>query len=205
MKNNYKFLLFFLLSHFAFGQKINTIDCRIAYLPSIKYDNKTIQISKDQAKKIDSLISLKTFKITFTENDIAQIKELYNKKTFDGTKIYKISDSTYSKILSEKQIKLNFERIDTLPEKSIEDIITNVVDGAPFRLTAKTRKNKFLFENNFAGGFKFKELRKYLIFYSIYHNIEFCNPSNKIVKEYFSRENFLKTLIYCLTRIEAED
>lgn len=203
MKNKLQFLLFIILTSFIFGQKTNTIDCKITYLPSIKHDDFLINISKNQSKKIDSLIALKMFKITFTEADISKIKELYGKKSINGTKIYAVSDSAYFKILTEKQIIFNFQEIEALPVKSIVDIISNVVDGSPFRVIAKTRNNTFKFDNNLAGGLKFKELRNYLIFYSIYQNIKFCSSFNKDVEEYFSLEYLLKTLFRCIERIEA--
>ncbi len=202
MKIKLLFLAVILSLSFVSAQKTNKIDCRITYLPSIKYDSATTIISKDLARKIDSLVALKTFKITFTENDIVKIKELYSKKSIDGTKIFDVSDSVYCQMLNEKQFTLHFNEIEKLPLKSIVDVLGSVIDGAPFRLTAITNNNTFKFENNFAGGPKFKELKNYLVFYTIYQETKFCGVSNKSAETYFSRDYFLKTLLHCIDRIE---
>ncbi|MFN1216790.1 hypothetical protein ACKW6Q_07350 [Chryseobacterium kwangjuense] len=204
MKTLIHLLFLIIFSGSVSGQRSNTIDCKITYLPSIKNDDKLIKISKQQAKKTDSLIALKSFKIKLSQDDINKFNELYNRKAFDGERIYKISDSTYSKILKNKEVELDLNLINTIGAKSILDLISGVIDGAPFTLTAKTSNNTFIFNDNFRGMPKLIELREYLIFYFIYQETKFCKPSNKLVEEYFSREKLLKNIMYSLTRIESE-
>lgn len=188
---------------FVFGQNKNTISCKITYLPSFRYENTSTKISKEQAKKIDSLILLKSYKINLSDNDIKMIKELYEQNDFEGNKIYKISESAFLKLLNEKEIIIDFNSIDSVSEKSITDLISSVIDGSPFTLTANTKNNHLIYEDNFFAMPIFRKLQKYLIFYTIYHEITFCKNDNKLVKDYFGRKNLMKNIIYFMGKLES--
>lgn len=197
---NISLLFITLFSVLAYGQKIN---CQITYLPTIRSEDKLTRISKNQFAKIDSLISLENFQIDLSNQDMETLTELYNTRDFEGNRIYNMADSTFSKILIEKKIKLDFRLINKISEKSIIDLISGTIDGAPFILTIKTKNNNFQFINNFADGLTFKNIREYLIFYFIYKDLRFCKNDNKLVEDYFSTENMLKNLLYCISRIES--
>ncbi|MEJ5050477.1 hypothetical protein WH221_11595 [Chryseobacterium culicis] len=184
-------IIFITVSHILVsGQSKNTVSCKITYLPTIRYENTSTKISKEQAQKIDSLIHLKSYKIAFSDNDLKMIKELYEKIDFQGNKIYKISESAFLTLLKEKEITIDFNSINSLSEKSITDLISSVIDGSPFTLTVSTKNNHLTFTNNFSGMPRVKELQKYLIFYSIYHELTFCKNDNELVKNYFWKERF---------------
>ncbi|MBB6331814.1 hypothetical protein HNP24_002764 [Chryseobacterium sediminis] len=197
-------IIFITVSHiFISGQNRNTINCKITYLPTIKHENTSTKISKIQAKKIDSLIQLKSYKIDFNDNDLKMIKELYDKEDFQGNKIHKISELAYLTLLKEKEITIDFDSINLFSEKSITDLISSMIDGSPFTLTVNTKNNQLTFTNNFSGIPRLKELQEYLIFYSIYNELIFCKNDNELVKNYFGRKNLMKNLIYFLERIES--
>ena len=197
-------IIFITVSHiFVLGQNKNTISCKITYLPTFRYENTSTKISKEQATKIDSLIHLKSYKINLSDNDIKMIKELYEQKDFEGNKIYKISESAFLKLLNEKEIIIDFNSIHSVSEKSITDLISSVIDGSPFTLTANTKNNHLTYEDNFFAMPIFRKLQKYLIFYTIYHEITFCKNDNKLVKDYFGRKNLMKNIIFFMGKLES--
>ncbi|WP_313090003.1 hypothetical protein [Chryseobacterium flavum] len=203
MKNVLAIILITVLPIFVFSQNRNTIHCKITYLPTIKYENVSTKISKVQAKKIDSLIHLKSYKIDFSDDDLKMIKELYEKKDFQGNKIYKISESTFLTLLKQKEINIDFSRMNSASQ-SITDLLSSVIDGSPFILTASTKNNQFTFKDNFSGMPGLKELQKYLIFYSIYNEITFCKKNNELVKYYFGRKNLMKNVMHFMEKMELK-
>ncbi|MFS4473949.1 hypothetical protein [Chryseobacterium sp. T20] len=197
-------IIFIIISHaFVSGQNKNTISCKITYLPTISHENKSTKISKIQARKIDSLVHLKSYKIDLNDDDLKVIKELYEKNDFQGKKIYKISESTFLTLLKEKEITIDFDSINSVSEKSITDLISSVIDGSPFTLTVNTKNNQLTFTNNFSGMPRLKELREYLIFYSIYNEISFCKNDNELVKKYFERKNLMKNVMHFMEKMES--
>ncbi|MCS4303333.1 hypothetical protein [Chryseobacterium sp. BIGb0232] len=188
---------------FVSGQNKNTISCKITYLPTIRYENTSTKISKKQAKKIDSLIHLKSYTIDLNDNDLKMIKELYEKNNFEGNKIYKISESAFLKLLKEKEIIIDFNSIKSISEKSITDLLSSVIDGAPFTLTANTKNSYLIYEDNFSGMPSLKKLQQYLIFYTIYNERTFCKNNNELVKNYFGRENLMKNMMYFMEKMES--
>ncbi|HCA08219.1 hypothetical protein [Chryseobacterium sp.] len=188
---------------FISSQNKNTISCRITYLPTIQYEDTSVKISKEQAKKIDSLIHLKSYTIDLNDNDLKMIKEFYEKNDFKGNKIYKISESTFLKLLKEKQIIIDFNSIKSVSEKSITDLISSVIDGSPFTLIANTKNNHLIYEDNFSGMPRLKELHKYIIFYALYNERNFCKNNNELVKNYFGRKNLIKNIMYFIEKLES--
>ncbi|MDR3025895.1 hypothetical protein [Chryseobacterium sp.] len=203
MKNLLAIIFITVFHIFISGQNRNTINCKIAYLPTIRHENTSTKISKKQAKKIDSLIQLKSYKIDLNDNDLKMIKEFYDKKDFQGNKIHKISELAFLTLLKEKEITIDFDSINSFSEKSITDLISSVIDASPFTLILNTKNNQLTFTNNFSGMPRLKELREYLIFFSIYNELSFCKNDNELVKNYFGRKNLMKNLIYFLERIES--
>ncbi len=204
MKNLPVLIFITILSIGVPGQKRNTINCKITYLPSIRYEDKSVKISKIQAKKIDSLINLKSYKINLTDDDLEMLKELYDKKDFSGNKMYPVSESAFLKLTRQKEINIDPETIRSLSEKSVTDLLSSVVDGSPFILTASTKNNRLTYKNNFSGIPGLKGLNQYLIFYFIYHEVTFCQNGNKLVSSYFERQNLMKNIMYFLVRMEAD-
>ncbi|MFS4430419.1 hypothetical protein [Chryseobacterium sp. S90] len=203
MKNLLAIIFITAFNIFISGQNKNTINCKITYLPTIRHESTSTKISKIQAKKIDSLIHLKSYKVDLNDNDLKMLKELYDKEDFQGNKIYKISELTFLILLKEKEIIIDFDRINLFSEKSITDLISSVIDGSPFTLTLNTKNNQLTFTNNFSGMPRLKELREYLIFYSIYNELTFCGNDNELVKNYFGRKNLMKNLIYFMEKLES--
>ncbi|MDW9379960.1 hypothetical protein [Chryseobacterium sp. JV558] len=196
-------IIFITVSHILIsGQNRNTINCKITYLPTIRHESTSTKISKIQAKKIDSLIQLKSYKIDLNDNDLKMIKELYDKEDFQGNKIHKISELAYLTLLKEKEVTIDFDSINSFSEKSITDLISSVIDGSPFTLKVNTKNNQLTFTNNFSGIPRLKELQEYLIFYSIYNELTFCKNDNELVKNYFGRRNLMKNLIYFMEKLE---
>lgn len=203
MKNLLAIIFIIAFHIFISGQNRNTINCKITYLPTIRHESTSTKISKIQAKKIDSLIHLKSYKIDLNDNDLKMLKELYDKEDFQGNKIYKISELAFLTLLKEKEIIIDFDRINLFSEKSITDLISSVIDGSPFTLTLNTKNNQLIFTNNFSGMPRLKELQEYLIFYSIYNELTFCKNDNELVKNYFGRKNLMKNLIYFMEKLES--
>lgn len=203
MKNLLAIILITVSPIFVFSQNRNTINCKITYLPTIKYENTSTKISKVQAKKIDSLILLKSYKIDFSDDDLKMIKELYEKKDFQGNKIYKISESSFLTLLKQKEINIDFDGIN-LASQSITDLLSSVIDGSPFILTASTKNNQLIFKDNFSGMPGLKEFQEYLIFYFIYNEITFCKNNNELVKYYFGRGNLIKNMMYFMEKMELQ-
>lgn len=188
---------------FVFSQNRNTIRCKITYLPTIQHENTSTKISKIQAKKIDSLIHLKAYKIDLSDQDVKILKELYDKKDFKGNTIYKISESTFLTWIKQKEIKIDFNAINSVSEKSITDLLSSVIDGSPFILTVSTGNSQLTFKDNFSGMPGLKELQEYLIFYSIYNELTFCKNNNELVRNYFGKETLMKNMMYFIEKMEA--
>ncbi|MBB4807427.1 hypothetical protein HNP38_002733 [Chryseobacterium defluvii] len=203
MKNLLTLILITISYILISGQNRNTINCKITYLPTIRYENKSTKISKQQAKKIDSLINLKSYKIDLSDNDLKMMKELYDKKDFQGNKIYKISESTFLTLLKQKEIIIDFNTINSISEKSITDLLSSIIDGSPFVIIITTQNHQLTYEDNFSGMPSLKELNKYLISYSIYNDVTFCKNDNKLVRNYFGKEGFIKNIMYFLEKTES--
>ncbi|MFZ4930360.1 hypothetical protein [Chryseobacterium sp. Mn2064] len=194
MKTLLSIIFITVLHIFVSGQNKNIISCKITYLPTIQYEDTSTEISKEQAKKIDSLIHLKSYTIDLNDNDLKMIKELYE---------HKISESTFLKLRKEKEIIIDFNSIKLVSEKSITDLLSSVIDGSPFTLTANTKNSHLIYNDNFSGMPRLKELQKYLIFYAIYNELPFCRNDNELVKAYFERKNLIKNIMYFIMRQES--
>ncbi|MBO9692141.1 hypothetical protein [Chryseobacterium sp.] len=131
------------------------------------------------------------------------MKELYDKKDFKGNTIYKISESTFLTWIKQKEIKIDFNAINSVSEKSITDLLSSVIDGSPFILTVSTGNSQLTFKDNFSGMPGLKELQEYLIFYSIYNELTFCKNNNELVRNYFGKETLMKNMMYFIEKMEA--
>lgn len=201
MKILISFIILLLSSSLFFTQKINTLKCTITYLPTIKNENDQTKFSKKEARKIDSLINLKTFEINLDKKFSEKFHKLYNEKDYKGKNLYILSDDILKKIKSENKIILNFNEIDSLNTKNFMDAISGVIDGAPFTLTAKTKINMIKFIDNLSAGPTLLNLREYLIFYYFFKEKQFCGNTD-LIRHYFSDENMLKYTLYGLLRID---
>lgn len=188
-------------SSLFFTQKNNTIDCRITFLPTVKNENNLTRFSKKDAVKIDSLINLKIFEIIFDHKLSQKFEEFSNQKDFKGNSLYNLSNDILKKIKSENKIILNLNEIDSLNKKNFMDVLSGVIDGAPFTLTAKTKINKLKFIDNLSAGPTLLNLREYLTFYYFFKEKQFCG-STDLIRHYFSDEIMLKYTLYGLLRID---
>ncbi|UUV22075.1 hypothetical protein [Paenimyroides aestuarii] len=145
--------------------------------------------------KLESTIQ-KTFELPLTEEEINVIKDLYISKNSFG-----ISQNKYQQIINSNILSIDFNEKDSI-KMNFTEILSAVIDGAPFTFHLRTKSNELSFESNLGGIPKPDEFHKYLIFYLIYNNeMQFGKKSNKSLKAYFNSETMIKSAMWYLSKL----
>lgn len=194
-------LIFLLISNLVFGQKVNSVQSTVVYLPGAKSVKDLTRFPKKYAPKIDSLISLKTFTVRLDKDDLDLFVSLSEKTDFQGGKRFDLKPETLRKVIEEKEITLVFDEIEEYASKDLVELIGGVIDGAPFFFIVRTQNNKFEFDDNLVGPLMMRSIRGYLIFEEIYNDLNFFK-NNNLVKEYFGRKKKIEGLIYVLSKVD---
>lgn len=131
-----------------------------------------------------------------SDADKDSLRAFLKEKTYKGTPRYKISPEQLEKYLENDTIRVDMK---VFAMDSVNNLLgLRVIDGAPFRFQMMTisKDNDTTvhhYDGNLFGGDRYRELPDYLLFNTL--NAEFDLYKYLPLDEYFSRSNFLRTIL----------